>query len=197
VPDAYWLAMARVNYQGFDLPDGNEIPDVPADLTTLVDSIIAEMAPRSWTMTRASPANTDMAVNALLLSLPFNVPANGGGVLLARGATTSAPWNVNSSGAVNLWMTLENPPGTVTVNLQGQSHATGWTLSAAVTPRVDKAHATFEYAFDLASGIGDCVLKLWGVANTAGGYPVGSKMDWQRCTITAQLFKHAALVTRV
>ena len=30
--------MARVQYKGFDLPDGAAIPDVPADLRTMVDS---------------------------------------------------------------------------------------------------------------------------------------------------------------
>src|SRR5215467_133494 len=29
--------MARVSYKGFNLPDGTEIPDVPADLQRLVD----------------------------------------------------------------------------------------------------------------------------------------------------------------
>ena len=32
--------MGGVAYKGFDLPDGNAIPDVPADLTILVDGIV-------------------------------------------------------------------------------------------------------------------------------------------------------------
>ena len=33
------VPIARTNYKGFDLPDGNEIPDVPADLRKVVDGL--------------------------------------------------------------------------------------------------------------------------------------------------------------
>lgn len=33
--------MGRVSYKGFDLPDGNAVPDVPADLTKVVDGVMS------------------------------------------------------------------------------------------------------------------------------------------------------------
>lgn len=39
--------MARVTYKGFNLPDGAEIPDVPADLARVVDGVMIPGQPRA------------------------------------------------------------------------------------------------------------------------------------------------------
>jgi hypothetical protein len=43
--------MARLAYKGFDLPDGNEVPDVPTDLKTLVDGVAPRYAPALYSAT--------------------------------------------------------------------------------------------------------------------------------------------------
>lgn len=48
--------MARVVYKGFDLPDGTEIPDVPADLEKVVDGITTAGKVPTWAYNNVAAA---------------------------------------------------------------------------------------------------------------------------------------------
>lgn len=65
--------MARVTYRGFDLPDGTAVPDVPADLRTLVDGVFTNFGSvRAYQALMG--AGPTVGANALTLAT-VNVPA--------------------------------------------------------------------------------------------------------------------------
>ena len=174
--------MARVNYHGWDLPDGAEVPDVPADLRRVVDGTIAQIPPRAFYMSRITGINSNAAVTATLLTMPWNETR--AGLLTVHIEVSPVPWNVNTVGAVSIWAALEYPRGTQTQTSTGNAPASGWVTAAAPGPSV-RPFISHDVAFNIPAAMGDANLKAYGVMNTNVGWPTGAICDWQRGTMVA------------
>src|SRR5262245_207689 len=68
--------MARITYRGFNLPDGAEVPDVPADLQRLVDSLWSNMGRssnmlgfQSLTANSGTFGTTDLVIPGLSITV--------------------------------------------------------------------------------------------------------------------------------
>jgi hypothetical protein len=77
--------MARQSYKGFDLPDGAAVPDVPADLRTLVDGIDTNVMRPRGIIAGAVATTASPAINSVL---PITTVHAGAAAWLAANTVT-------------------------------------------------------------------------------------------------------------
>lgn len=185
------MPMGRINYKGFDLPDGAAIPDVPADLQRLVDSMVVELSPKVWRKAAVHDVASDAAVTATLKTIAFNDAR--GGLLIVQVDACPLAWNVVSSGSFNVWLEYLDSAGAVNQSTQSVNTQQSFGLGVAPAAYVDQGAITHMAMFVMPVTAGNVSVRARGVMNSKAGWATGVKADWSS-NLSVALYPHTLTV---